>query len=269
MNILIKFRNLTYSFLYVINWIISPFLPKQIVILCYHGVSSDAKWRFDVKKSEFIKQIKYLSEKYEFKDILWLDDYLKSNQRLSKNTAIVTFDDGYRSVMEVGNVLSKYRITPTLFVLSETNKVDDSEVGTKVKFLTKSDMRKLKTMGWIFGSHGATHANFSKLEKIDLRREICESKLILEKLLEDSIKYFAYPKGSYNSNAIDLIRSTKYSLGFSMDDGFISRKSNKLIIPRVGVDNTHSMENFKATVTPTVIFFRSIVKKFGVQKLFV
>ena len=269
MNSLIKFRNFIYSFLYGINWFICPFLSKQIVILCYHGVSKDAKWKVDVKKSEFVKQIKKKKKKYEFRDILWLENYLNSDQKLEKNTAIITFDDGYKSVMEVSTAFSQYKITPSLFVLSDTNKVDDSEVGTKVKFLTKSDIRKLKTMGWIFANHGATHANFSKLGKIDLKREIVDSKLTLEKLLEDSIKYFAYPKGNYNSNAIELVGYAKYSLGFSMDDGFISRKSNKFILPRVGVDNTHSIENFKATVTPTVIFFRSIVKKFGVQKLFV
>ncbi len=269
MNFLIQFRNFVYFILYFINLVITPFLPKQILILCYHGISKDAKWRFDVKKSEFVKQIEYLSKKYEFKDVLWLENYLSSNQKLTKNTAIITFDDGYKSVLEISGVLSKYKIVPTLFILSESNKVVESEVGTKVEFLTKSDILKLKTMGWIFASHGETHANFSKLKMNELKREIVNSKLTLEKLLEDSIKYFAYPKGNYNLQALQIVKTAKYRLGFSMDDGFISRRSNKLTVPRVGIDNSHSIDNFKATITPTVVYFRMLAKKIGLQRLFI
>ncbi|MFC1722362.1 hypothetical protein ACFL0C_01795, partial [Patescibacteria group bacterium] len=49
--------------------------------------------------------------------------------------------------------------------------------------------------------------------------------------------------------------------GFSMDDNLKVSQQNKYVLPRVGVDSSHSFEDFQASITPPVILFRKLVKK--------
>ena len=45
-----------------------------------------------------------------------------------------------------------------------------------------------------------------------------------------------------------------------MNDGMISKNSDPLLLPRVGVDASHSFNEFKMLFSPSVIWFRSLLK---------
>lgn len=232
----------------------------NLVILCYHSIGND-DWRFTVSFNELKKQITYLKKDFTFISVDDLNKYLDGKKKLNKQSVLLTFDDGYQNLMQTNEYFKKMNINPVLFVVSEPKNINRTEVNNNLKLLTIKQIKILKQSGWVIGNHSATHANFKKLNAREIKKEVVDSKSHLERLLHFKVKYFSYPKGVYNKSIIRSVEKTKYSLGFSMDDTKINNDSNLLILPRVGVDKSHSINEFKATISPSVILFRSIIKK--------
>ncbi len=151
-----------------------------------------------------------------------------------------------------------------MFLLSNTQKPNRDELGNIYPFLNKNQINLLMADKWEIGSHSHTHSYLKNISLAGLKKEILGSKQALERSLGRVVSYFAYPRGGYNDDVLTLSYSSGYNLSFSMDDGIISRSTNVMSIPRVGVDRTHGIAQFKATFSPSVIAFRSFVKRLGV-----
>lgn len=243
-----------------------PFYKTKIFILCYHGIGED-NWAFSVNKKTFEKQINYLkSQKIEFITLSDIEKFLNGEKKITKPSVVITFDDGYKDILEVSNFLKKKNIKPTLFLLSNTKNANRKELANERPFLSKKEILYLKKNGWELGSHTATHSDMFGLNAQQIEKEVIESKRSLEKELGIQIPYIAYPKGRYTHQILNAVKKADYKLGVSMDDGFISKIINKYTIPRIGVDRTHSIAEFKTLFMPMNIKFRKALKNIGYGK---
>lgn len=230
------------------------------VILCYHSISDDG-WRFSVTLEHFKKQVEFLLETRQAISAHDVLEYTAGRTHFSKPTFLICFDDGYKDILSTKDFLQSKGIKPIVFLLSDPEKVDRKELDTLRPLLNHSDVRECIDAGWTLGSHGATHPDFSSLSIDTIRREVVESKKILETTYGQSISYFAYPKGKYTSHIMRAVQSAGYTLGFSMDQGFVNTRSNQFALPRIGVDGSHSFGEFKSLLSPTVVSFKSHCKK--------
>lgn len=235
-------------------------MNNQIVVLSYHDISN-RNWEYSVKPINFKKQINYLiNNGYKFVDIKEFTQLIKQSEYSGKYV-LLTFDDGYESIFEIRKFLQKHKIKPLLFLLAGT-RVNRKELSNSVPLLTTNQVKELLNIGWDLGSHSMTHANFNELSQHDLNYEILKSKQRLEKLYARRINYFSYPKGKYSQEIIKLIKKAKYTHAFSMDDEILGNKNiTNYAIGRVGIVNSHSMIEFKATVLPLTILLRKYIKK--------
>lgn len=239
------------------------FLNRQstIVILCYHSFTNDA-WKYSVAPALLEKQLTMLKDDgYAFCTIDELLSYIRGKKSLIKKSVLITIDDGYKSTLRAVNVFSKFGIKPVLSVLSDTKKRSKQELATKQSMLTTNDIRMLDRMGWVIASHSATHRNLSETTGKQLSLEIAESGRVLEKKLHKSVRIFTYPRGKYSAETVREVRQAGYRAAFSMDDGFITTHTPIYAIPRIGVNATHSLDEFTHIYSPTVIQFRSIIKR--------
>jgi len=256
----ILIRRIAYlSFGYINNL----FLPKspKIFVLCYHAISGD-NWFFSVSFEEFKKQINYLLKEFSFITLLDLYEYLKSKKVVHKSSVILCFDDGYQSIYRTRDLLKKFNIKPTIFLISDIKNIDREQLGSNKSFLSKRQILDLLADGWEIGCHSATHTNLLKLNPKNLDKEVIESKLTLEKKLGVKVEYFAYPNGNHNKQIRDAVSRAKYKLALSMDDGFISKSTDKLAVPRIGINGSHSFAEFKTIFSPLNIMFRKFIKSF-------
>jgi polysaccharide pyruvyl transferase WcaK-like protein/peptidoglycan/xylan/chitin deacetylase (PgdA/CDA1 family) len=268
-NINKSFAEVTFSIIIYIRriiYIILGFIDKftnsdrnKITILSYHSIMRD-NWRFSIDADEIKKQIKYLKTHYNFITLKMLEDYLNGERQILKPSIILTFDDGYKDILKMKRFLKSNNIKPALFVLSDPQNANEKELGTKRPHLTKRDIHSLIKHGWEIGSHTNTHPNLSLLSPAELNEEVIKSKLKLENELNIPIKYFAYPRGKYSEQVVKFVKKAGYSLGLTMDDGIISKNSNPLLIPRVGVDRTHSFNEFKTLFSQSNINLRKTIK---------
>lgn len=80
----------------------------------------------------------------------------------------------------------------------------------------------------------------------EVKKQITNSKIIIENKLQTECKYFAYPNGDYTNYSNKLVSKT-YSLGFSAKGrDKISNKNNFSIIPRIGVPS--NLDTFKIII---------------------
>ncbi len=239
---------------------ILPAKGPRLVVYCYHSIGRDG-WRFTVTEENFKKQIDFLlkdADPYSASDLL---AYVRGEKKLTKNVFVITFDDGYESVMKIKDLLRQKGIEPIVFLLSAPQKANRAELDNEFSFLSSDQVALLQQSGWSIGCHSETHADFSKLTNAQVVSEVEESKNTLENDLATPIQFFAYPKGQYDDRILVSIKKAHYELGFSMNDGEISTATDRRIIPRIGVDGTHTMRQFVYLASPLAMRTRRVIKK--------
>ena len=116
-----------YSGYYYLISILKKIIRKQeFVILMYHRISKDIKIDDSYYSSlinaniknlkNFEAQIKYLSKSY---NVVTFDELLRyyKDKKLPRNTAVITFDDGYKyNYLLAYPILRKYNLPATILV---------------------------------------------------------------------------------------------------------------------------------------------------------
>ncbi len=96
------------------------------------------------------------------------------------------------------------------------------EINTKSKdyYLNKKEIKYLKSIGMIIGSHSESHTLLSRLSYREQFKELNNSKIFLEHIINKSIDTFCYPYGrriSYNDNTLKILKKLKYKLAYSVE----------------------------------------------------
>lgn len=186
---------------------------STLAVLAYHKVGPPGPEAWDtwyyVPQPVFADQISTLSAcGWETIDIGGLRAALEGALRLPERAALITFDDGYRSVYEYAlPVLRRLGCPAVLFVptdfVGRTNEFD-SDVEPVEPMCSWAELRELSRSGVAVQSHGKTHRAFSNISPAERRREVADSKAALEAWLEGPVDVFAYPYGDDADGACDV-----------------------------------------------------------------
>ncbi|HUQ85829.1 MAG TPA: polysaccharide deacetylase family protein [Candidatus Limnocylindrales bacterium] len=262
-NLLCKTAIFLRRAMYISSGMLSSFVhgsDQNVYVVSYHSIAED-NWRFSIDTAQIKKQISYLSEKFDIIDLKTLEKIIQGKKKVLRPSIAITFDDGYKDILKLKKFFSKKNIKPAVFLLADPKNANWKELGSKRRFLNLSEIASLYNSGFEIGSHSNTHSNLSTLETKSLDNEILGSKKLLEKTLGITIKYFAYPRGKYNSTVVQKVKKAGYRLALTMDDSHISVDTDPLLVPRIGIDRTHSFEEFKYLFARNNINMRMIVKK--------
>ena len=183
-----------------------------INILLYHRVLATPEAAYDVSVEDFEKEMEYLKESYDVISLSDAVDYITRVKELKNNSVAITFDDGDVSIYNNAfPVLRKYRFPFSVFIY--TNIVKEGPHAMKW-----SHMKKLLDYGAEIGSHSVSHGYLHKRLKEEseeqylmrLRRELVDSKNLLETELGVPVRYFAYPYGRYNETVKEEAKKAGY-----------------------------------------------------------
>jgi peptidoglycan/xylan/chitin deacetylase (PgdA/CDA1 family) len=186
---------------------------SSLAVLAYHkvGPPGPEAWEtwYYVPEQVFADQIATLSAcGWDVIDIGALRGALAGSSRLPDRAALVTFDDGYRSVHEYAlPVLQRQSCPALLFVptdfVGRTNEFD-SDVEPPEPMCSWGELGELDRSGVAVQSHGKTHRAFSDISPAERRREVAESRAALEARLGGPVDVFAYPYGDDAGGAGDV-----------------------------------------------------------------
>src|SRR5262249_458148 len=118
--------------------------------------------------------------------------------------------------------------------------------------LNWDELRRIADLGHEIGSHTVTHSNMAELDDMAARRELIESKSMLEAQLSRPVRWFAYPFGGrhdFGQDQLPLVREAGYDGVFSGFDGFVYRDDKNPIVPRDAVPQFDSLLNLELHLT--------------------
>jgi peptidoglycan/xylan/chitin deacetylase (PgdA/CDA1 family) len=168
----------------------------------------------------------------------------------------VTFDDGYQSVFDNAfPVIRSLGLTATVFL--NTAHIGDKERQPSQPeaghypgeaFLLWREVDQLLGAGWSIGSHGDLHLDLSREPDPVVKKELESSKLKIEALSPGPCLHFAYTWGHHTRRLRELVEQAGYKWGLSGLHEEVRTKSSAYDIPRMNVDRTYSLDDFKAII---------------------
>lgn len=117
--------------------------------------------------------------------------------------------------------------------LKEGYGVRENAMTAEREFLNWEEIKEMSKCGIDFGSHTLTHPNLTLLNKDELKREVLDSRKILEKILGREIRSFAYPYGSYNDRIKEMVKESNYSYARSGSEGFNAAGVDEFALKRI------------------------------------
>lgn len=186
----------------------------QVPVLCYHQIrnwtASDGKVGRDyiVPTAEFRSQMKMLADS-GYNTILpdQLYNYLAYGAKLPKKPIMLTFDDTKLDQWTVAiPELKKYGFKGVFFIMTVS-------LG-RPNYLSKDQVKQMSDAGHVIGSHTYDHQNVKKYQGEDWVTQIEKPTKTLQEVTGKDIKYFAYPFGLWNKQAIPELKKRGFSSAF-------------------------------------------------------
>ena len=227
-------------------------------VLTYHKVDDAFEWGLTrVSPRTFRTQISFLIDSgYRLVTLSQLAE-VPHGRRL----AAITFDDAYRCIYRYAFPILKELggLPATLFVIADyvgrKNTWDVNVGGIEFEHSTWEELAEMSDAGLEIGSHTLTHRDLTRLPQDTCRRELVESKEILQGRLGAEVRYVAYPFGKFDNRAIDLSRDAGYA-GACIFHPFFKYRFNKrrdYLIRRYGVYSTDVLPLFKAKLERSLL----------------
>ncbi len=205
-------------------------------ILMYHSLDkSKVDTYAAVDPKVFRKQMEYIRAGGYKVVFLW--EYcklLKEDKTIPKNLVVITFDDGHKDNLKAREVLKEFGYPVTIFIIAK-------KIGSE-GFLSKEDIVSFltdETLRVDIGSHTLTHAYLPDQERLVVKREIFQSKKLLEDSFSQEVKTFSYPIGGFTEKALSDVQEAGYLCACATNRGF-SRKLNRFALRRIKVTNRDS-----------------------------
>jgi peptidoglycan/xylan/chitin deacetylase (PgdA/CDA1 family) len=235
----------------------------DLLVLCYHALSERWPAALSTTPERFEEQLELLLRRGYTPTTFSIEERPPAGR-----TMAVTFDDAYRSVLELAHpIMERLGVPGTVFAPSDWVGRDepmtwdgiDQWLGgpheQELLCLGWPELRDLAGGGWEIGSHTCSHPHLTTLGDDDLRRELEQSRAACEEGMGRPIRSIAYPYGDVDERVVEATRAAGYELGAALPKRHGSR--DPLNWPRVGVYNRDDLRRFKLKVSPLVRRLRS------------
>lgn len=233
----------------------------DLLILCYHAVSPDWDTSLSVYPDRLAAQARHLLRRgYRPKT---LSQAL--SEPLEGRTFVVTFDDGYRSILEHGlPVLSALGVPATVYMPT-----DLTDEGGLFKYLGPAEMpaneedvrcmsweevRRLADAGWEIGSHTCSHPHLPAIDDEQLALELRRSREVCEEQLQRACESIAYPYGSHDARVMKATAEAGYRFAVTLESRLLEPITGRdlMSLPREGIFRETRLPKYLVNTSRTV-----------------
>jgi peptidoglycan/xylan/chitin deacetylase (PgdA/CDA1 family) len=236
--------------------------PLDVHVLLYHHVvprgEADGLAPFLVYPDMFERQLSFLSRvgfrSVQLGDIL---NALEGRSEMTGKSVVITFDDGPMNVFDHAvPILKSYGFTATFFVspalLSTTNSWDVPEM-PRVPLMGRREVRKLAEDGFEIGSHGMHHTKPVQLDRAELRKELCDSRVQMQNVTGIDCEFFSYPFGEYPDDYATLCSQAGYRAAVGMTSPANRAVEDPYAVRRVLIHTYDTLIRFRLKMTPAYL----------------
>lgn len=214
-------------------------------VLAFHKIGRPPAGGWDtwnyIAEDTFAAQLELLdSEGFVVLDLDGFLEGLADPDRLPPRSALLTFDDGYRTMLSVAQpILARFGFPAVCFVptgfVGELNSWDqDNEPEEAI--CDWDELRELERLGVRIQSHSVSHPHFSELDEASLSEQLDASRQDLQERLGTSVDTLAFPYGDAGDPALigSLLARAGYRAAFRYKGGICApRSAPPFRLPRV------------------------------------
>lgn len=228
-------------------------------VLMYHSVGSDVPGA--VSSGAFRLQLAYLKANFR---VLPLRDFVTEvtaeSTGAADNLAAITFDDGALDNYEHAlPALEDFGLKATFFLI--TGCIGGIYRGTyfQTPTMNQRHVQELASLGHEVGAHTITHPKLTSLPHREILHEMTGSKCYIEDLTGQSVASFAYPFGDANEDVRASSREAMFKCSACTCEALVSPGDvDWHMLPRVGIDNTMGMVQFRGKVSPALELYEKL-----------
>lgn len=226
---------------------------EKVPVLIYHQIIDGvhAGGETSISLQRFTEQMRYLHEAgYTTVSMRALVDHMRGKNVLPKKSVVLTFDDGWKNVLNAVPVLNTFQFKASFWIITEA--------GVGRDYVEWSDVIALgRNPDFEVYSHTATHpwdpwsnlvtwvdGDSPRFGPADALRELVDSKRLLEDKLGRSVPYLAWPVGWYNDRLIEMAKQAGYEALLTAEDGANGSGSDPYQIKRLFVDGACDLSAF-------------------------
>jgi peptidoglycan/xylan/chitin deacetylase (PgdA/CDA1 family) len=232
---------------------------KDVLVLCHHAIDETWPAELSVIPHKFERQLDFLLNR-GYQGATFTDAVLAPR---AARTVAITFDDGFRSVIELAfPLLAERGLVGTVFV--PTSFIDGGRAASwdgvsrwlgsphqsKMRLLSPAELVELAESGWEIGSHTCTHPHLTQLDDAELDRELTESRRRCGELVGRPCLSLAYPYGDFDERVRRAAATAGYRAACTVPTRF--HAATPLAWPRVGIWHGDTERTFALKVSPSV-----------------
>jgi peptidoglycan/xylan/chitin deacetylase (PgdA/CDA1 family) len=225
----------------------APIVDKHasVIALCYHRFEEKVRPNdaLAITPVEFERQMQALKDAGF--SVISMQDFLawrRGEKNIPAKSALVTIDDGYVSGYDVAwPILKKFNYPFTMFVYIKY-------INSGGKSITWDQLAEMRDAGVDIECHSYSHENLhgkggkaaAEVAAMGyenwLKKEISESKAIIEKQLGIKVTVFTYPFGIYNQKAREAVKAAGYEAAFTVYGQRLSTSSPYDLLGRYAIE---------------------------------
>ncbi len=258
-----KRLNIIFGIILAVILLFAGYLRRQYVvpIAMYHSVNPQENpfiQRLIVYPETFQRQMRFLKEKrYNVVALESLADLIKNQKNIPPRTIAITFDDGYKdNYINAFPILKKYNLPATIFIIV-------NEMGRPDR-LSWEEIKEMQSSGLIsFGSHTLGPLPLTDIESPEeVKKQIFDSKKILEEKLGTLITMFSYPAGRFDEKIRQLVIDAGYKAAVATNPGKKYSDNDVFALKRIRIsENAGNLFIFWAETSGFYTFFKERRRK--------
>ena len=163
------------------------------------------------------------------------EDYWAGRRRVPRKPIVLTFDDGYRSHVDVALPELEKRGWPGVLYLEVAAMKKPGAEG-----IGKAGVRKLIGAGWELGAHTMTHPDLTTQDTAALTEEVAGSRKLLRERFGVAVDAFCYPAGKYDDTVIAAVEDAGYASATTVEEGLAGPADEPFTRHRIRVNGSDS-----------------------------
>lgn len=201
----------------------------------YHRFGDERFPSTNINADAFEAHLKYLVENEYL--VLSLSDALKELEQSpsqTKDIAVITIDDAYRSFYEVAwPLLQQYNMPATLYINTATISASD--------YMSWNEIKEVSESGIEIGNHSHSHDYFLNNYKTEhFLKDLNLSQSLFKEKLGRSPTTFAYPFGEWNEQMKTELKYMGFASAVAQNSGVVFRATDRFSLPRFPISNDYA-----------------------------
>jgi peptidoglycan/xylan/chitin deacetylase (PgdA/CDA1 family) len=196
-------------------------MTDRTTVLAYHAVAScpasDDDHLLFVSPTAFEAQMEYLARR---RQVVTLVEAVSGPRPRGRPAVAITFDDGYRSVLEHAlPVLERFGFPATVFVptryIGDQNRWNPPSA-CPLTIMSTDELRDAEARGLAVESHGHAHLDLSNANEDEARDDLAQSVAILRTVTGRQPRFLAYPFATASPSAQRVAETLGFVAAFNV-----------------------------------------------------